>query len=439
MADSCARARVSSLSSLPFLLFATLLLLSFTATSTLALSQDPHGSLPNHVKKVVQPREISFWDRPPSPRPTPEPVSGGLERLRAQYKDFNTSSLTESGMTKRAGCVGNGTSIAQFNSFYATRGVNAVIYLCVGSVFEVTETILFAFTGQGLQTEGGSSVPWEQRAKLIITNTLIATAIQSNGCIGCNNLFVDSLVIDGGRLELGALEDGGGLVEMGGTCKNITITNNKISNCRGWSSVHVIEGNCSGATVSDNVIGPSGDSYSTGPIADGISFACKTSLVQNNEIFDASDGAIVVFGAPGTIITNNTITANTVRLFERTRTATRRADLRLAALPPQIVMLGGINMVDYAPYSGSCESLKSPSHFPFWHALTVFFRFDASQTSVLSSTTTPSWPRGRTSRSESLKDLPTGETRSTPETMEVGSTRTRLEVLGCPLPLRSLV
>lgn len=191
MADLCSsssRARPSSsLSSLPFLLLATLLLLSFIAVPSLALAQPPHGSRPNHLKKTVKAREITPIEltipQDLSPRPTPEPVAGGLERLRALYANKNTS-LTESTMTKRANCVGNGTTIAQFNGFFATRGINTILLLCPGSVFNVTDTILFAFTGQGLQTEGGSSVPWDQRAKLIITSPKIATAIQATGCKG---------------------------------------------------------------------------------------------------------------------------------------------------------------------------------------------------------------------------------------------------------------
>lgn len=39
------------------------------------------------------------------------------------------------------------------------------------------------------------------------------------------------------------------------------------------------------AVVSNNVIGPAGQSYGTGPIADGISLACENSIVQDNELF----------------------------------------------------------------------------------------------------------------------------------------------------------
>lgn len=45
---------------------------------------------------------------------------------------------------------------------------------------------------------------------------------------------------------------------------------------------------CSGATVVDNEIGPSGESYNVGKIADGISLSCANSYVAFNSIFDAT-------------------------------------------------------------------------------------------------------------------------------------------------------
>ena len=51
--------------------------------------------------------------------------------------------------------------------------------------------------------------------------------------------------------------------------------------------------------------------------------------MQGNTVQDATDGGIVVFGAPGSTIQNNTIIAKSQLLF------------------------GGINLVDYAPMNGN--------------------------------------------------------------------------------------
>jgi hypothetical protein len=102
--------------------------------------------------------------------------------------------------------------------------------------------------------------------------------------------------------------------------------------------MHFIEGRvtnnmpeCQGGQILNNQIGPAGTATpdAAGVWADGISLACGGSLVQGNTITDATDGAIVVFGAPGSTVQNNTIIAKNQ------------------------LLLGGINMVDYAPMNGN--------------------------------------------------------------------------------------
>jgi hypothetical protein len=87
------------------------------------------------------------------------------------------------------------------------------------------------------------------------------------------------------------------------------------------------------ATVSNNDIATCGDSGTKsagqGLWADGISFACTNFLVKGNDVSDifpsqnfpflivfapkitgSTDGGIVIFGAPGTTVTGNTITSS---------------------------------------------------------------------------------------------------------------------------------
>jgi len=83
---------------------------------------------------------------------------------------------------------------------------------------------------------------------------------------------------------------------------------------------------CSNVTIQNNDIGPCGsDVFQEVPScpcrvrhgradkqwADGISLSCQSSLVQNNVIVDATDGGIVIFGAPFSTIRNNTISVKT--------------------------------------------------------------------------------------------------------------------------------
>jgi parallel beta-helix repeat protein len=66
--------------------------------------------------------------------------------------------------------------------------------------------------------------------------------------------------------------------------------------------------------VQNNDIGPCGvDTFQEW--ADGISVSCANSVVRHNMIKGATDGGIVLFGAPGTQVYNNTIWVTNVRIF----------------------------------------------------------------------------------------------------------------------------
>ena len=131
--------------------------------------------------------------------------------------------------------------------------------------------------------------------------------------------------------KLGPL-GGDALIYAGGYSDGQIIRGNKIMDTRSWSSLQIIQGYseaqpCKNALVENNEIGPAGLSNDM-QWADGISLACTNTTVRGNVITDATDGAIVVFGAPGSVIEGNTIRA-------QTRT-----------------LLGGINMVDDGAYDG---------------------------------------------------------------------------------------
>jgi parallel beta-helix repeat protein len=80
--------------------------------------------------------------------------------------------------------------------------------------------------------------------------------------------------------------------------------------------------------------------------ADGISLSCKDSTVTNNVITGATDGGIVIFGSPGSHIYNN-ISKNLSPFL------VTRLTLNFAVRASDNMQLGGINLVDYAPWSGN--------------------------------------------------------------------------------------
>ncbi|KAH9808898.1 hypothetical protein DFH28DRAFT_992796 [Melampsora americana] len=189
-----------------------------------------------------------------------------------------------------------------------------------------------------------------QRAILTVGSKDISTAVES--CNKCHYVYLGHVQINGNRPKLGmqhARDGGAGLVEFGGNAIGQTIDSIRAYEPRGWCVLHGREGttnvdhpSCVSMTIRNNEIGPSGNSpttltepsastkdYTDGEWADGISLACTQSHVYGNNITDATDGGIVLFGAPGSHIYNNRIVAQSR------------------------VLLGGINMVDFEPYKGN--------------------------------------------------------------------------------------
>jgi len=117
---------------------------------------------------------------------------------------------------------------------------------------------------------------------------------------------------------------------MGGDNEKQVIEYVRSFDPRSWSCLHIAEGpfTCDGVIIQNNDIGPCGSDVFQ-EWADGISVSCKNAIVRDNMIQGATDGGIVLFGAPGTQVFNNTIW-----ILNHT-------------------LLGGINLVDYDPWKGN--------------------------------------------------------------------------------------
>ena len=221
-------------------------------------------------------------------------------------------------------CIPSGDETI-INSLFLSGGTNTTVSLCVKTVFKLRNPIIFTAANQELSTEGYPTST--TRATVIVTGINQTAAIIGN-CGQCSGLKLRNIQVNGNRPVLGLL-GGSANIEIGGPNTNQLVDHVHSYEPRGWSCVHITEGGsskCRNATITNNQIGPSGNP--AGHWADGISMACTESLVANNVITDATDGAIVVFGAPFTTVRNNTIIATSRTL------------------------LGAINMVDYDPYSG---------------------------------------------------------------------------------------
>jgi len=207
------------------------------------------------------------------------------------------------------------------------KGPDKRAVLCQGAVFELTGPVVISADRQKIYTEGFPTD--DRRATLRIVSPTLTTAVIMRDY---SDVVLSHVIMDGNRPNLG-YRGGDALVYAGGSSSGQVIRAVRIIEPRSWSALQLIQGHpspappCSNALVEDNEIGPAGSSNETW--ADGISLACTNTTVRNNRIVDATDGGIVIFGAPGSLIEGNTIRAETRTL------------------------LGGINMVDFDPYEGN--------------------------------------------------------------------------------------
>ncbi len=199
--------------------------------------------------------------------------------------------------------------------------------LCPGATYHLADQVRVRFADADIHTQGFPA--GAGRARLVVVGGPRAGAIQGVGTSGVSIRNVD---IDGNRTTTAAV-DGDALVVLGGNGRDILIDGVTAHDTRTWSTLHLFEGNpvnpakgCGRALVVDNEFGPAG--FPGGEWADGISLACRASRVARNVIRDATDGAIVIFGAPGSRVEGNFIVAESREL------------------------LGGINMVDFDPFGG---------------------------------------------------------------------------------------
>jgi hypothetical protein len=192
--------------------------------------------------------------------------------------------------------------------------------LCQGALFELTGPVIIKSTHQKIYTEGYPED--DRRAILRIVSENVTNAILMRDR---DYVVISHIVIDGNRPNLG-YKEGEALVAAGGDSKGQEFRAVKITEPRSWSALHLTEP-CTNALVEDSEIGPAGMSDRTW--ADGISLACTNSIIRNNLIIDATDGAIVIFAATGSLIENNIIRAETRTL------------------------LGGIHMVEPKLYNGN--------------------------------------------------------------------------------------
>ena len=193
------------------------------------------------------------------------------------------------------------------------QGPGSTVILCPRALFDLTGPVIFNAERQQIYTQG---LPVDDtRATLRIVSPDLTTAVMMRDY---DAAVLSNLIIDGNRTNLGP-KSGEALIYAGGYSDGQIIRGNRIMGTRSWSALQIIEGNsdsqrCQNALVEDNQVGTAGTSDNM-LWADGISLACADSIVRDNMVTDATDGGIVIFGAPGSLIEGNTVRAETRTLL----------------------------------------------------------------------------------------------------------------------------
>ncbi|KAF8257325.1 hypothetical protein EI94DRAFT_1818245 [Lactarius quietus] len=212
-----------------------------------------------------------------------------------------------------------------------SSGPGFVLRLCPNAHYMIQAPILFAAPDQEISTVGYPTD--DSRATLVVSGPVANGTGHTNAvngtCSNCSGVKLRNIQINGTRA--GAPPNGGGAnIEMGGPNSNQLIEYVRSYDPRSWSCLHITEGGlqCNNVIVQNNDIGPCGsDAYMQW--ADGISISCRSTVVRNNVVHGPTDGGIVLFGSPGSIVEHNII-----RAIKHT-------------------LLGGINMVDVLPWGGN--------------------------------------------------------------------------------------
>ncbi|QRV72576.1 right-handed beta helix region protein [Ceratobasidium sp. AG-Ba] len=228
----------------------------------------------------------------------------------------------------------------RLNSLLQNGGDNYILSLCPNTTYPLTGPLVFTNPGQEISTAG---YPIDDSRAILLVNGSTANdgtghtiAIQG-GCPQCKDIKMRNFQIDGNRRGAPPIS-GGGNMEIGGSGGGQLVEFVKSFDPRGWSCLHIAEGvlDCANATVRYNDIGPCGSDV-FGHWSDGISLSCKDSQVYDNWIKDPTDGGIVIFQSPGSLIRNNTIWVE------------------------NNTCLGGINLVDYDPFAGNYTGTQHQS------------------------------------------------------------------------------
>lgn len=181
----------------------------------------------------------------------------------------------------RVGRLGDGVDAGQHITDLLQRGGPGTrVLLQPGLTYELHSKILIQHDDQEIATDGYPTFN-DRKARLVTRGKSEASAIEA---LNRKNTTIKCLYIDGRRTEYGYNKDvGGALIVIGGwDAKDPVIDRCVLTDPRGWSCCHLVDGSQGGRIV-NNEIGPAGQPAPDGPWADGLSIACRNGLIVRGE------------------------------------------------------------------------------------------------------------------------------------------------------------
>jgi hypothetical protein len=216
--------------------------------------------------------------------------------------------------TPRIGGYDNITE-AQLQALLDSAAAGTAVYLTQQSVVYLTESLVIP-AGVTLATYGMPTPHQHAKmARLVRVSAFASPMVQINLDSNPNpagilkNVWVDGQRGSSSNYVLGAIN-----IEIYGG-HGAVVDANFIDNSLGWSNVHSygsVDGRpCTSNAVTNNLITDYPGTHYGGNYTDGLSIGCENTLVQGNQIVDATDVGIVVFtAAPATqksLVIGNTV------------------------------------------------------------------------------------------------------------------------------------
>lgn len=192
-------------------------------------------------------------------------------------------------------------SQAELQNLLYSTAAGATVYLQQESVVYLTRP-LFIPAGVTLATQGLPDPHHHALMARLVRNAPFAAPMIEINADDSPNLSgsLRSIWVDGQRATATPFVSGAIDVEIYGG-DGATVASSFLTGSLGWSTLHsygLLDGRpCAGNWILGNVITAYSSVHTNGTWTDGISVSCEHSIVEENQVIDASDVGIVVFNA----------------------------------------------------------------------------------------------------------------------------------------------